>query len=64
MWLRELREGQVITQRELAALAGVSNKTISDIEKGKTRPHPATLRRLAAALGVNPRELAEHLQSR
>jgi len=64
MGLRELREGQVITQRELAAKAGVSNKTISDIEQGKLRPHPATLRKLAAALGVKPSALAEHFQSR
>jgi len=64
MGLRELREGQVLSQRELSALAGVSNRTISDIEQGKIRPHPATLRKLAVALGVKPRELAEHLQAK
>jgi len=46
----------------LAQRAKVSQKTIVDIETGKIRPHPATLRKLAAALGVEAEELAKHLR--
>ena len=59
--LRELRQGQLLSQRELAAKAGVAHKTVVDIETGKIRPHPGTLRKLAAALGVPPAALAEYL---
>ncbi len=64
MGLREAREAKVWSQKELAAKAGVSNKTIADIEQGKIRPHPATLRKLARALGVPQTALAEHLRPR
>jgi transcriptional regulator with XRE-family HTH domain len=40
----------------------VSQKTIVDIESGKIHPHPATLRKLAEALGVDPEALSEHLR--
>lgn len=59
--LRELRRAKVLSQRELASRAKVSQKTIVDIETGKIRPHPSTLRKLAEALGVDPEALAEHL---
>jgi transcriptional regulator with XRE-family HTH domain len=59
--LRELRLERVLSQRELAERAGVSPKTVLDVETGKIRPHPATLRKLAAALGVDPSALSEHL---
>jgi transcriptional regulator with XRE-family HTH domain len=61
MALRELRHARVLTQRELAALAGVSIKTLNDVEQFKVRPHPTTLRKLAKALGVEPTTLAEHM---
>jgi transcriptional regulator with XRE-family HTH domain len=60
--LRELREERLLSQKELAAKARVSNKTIADIESGRIRPHPATLRKLARALGVPNAALAEHLR--
>jgi len=60
--LRELRQAKVLSQRELAQRAKVSQKTIVDIETGKIHPHPATLRKLAAALGVEPEALAQHLR--
>ena len=58
--LRELRRAKVLSQRELAIRANVSQKTIVDIETGKIRPHPSTLRKLAAALEVDVEALAEH----
>ena len=63
MGLRELRRAKVLTQRELAARAKVAQKTIVDIETGKIRPHPGTIRKLAAALEVEPEVLAEQLQN-
>ena len=62
MGLRELRLERVLSQRELAEQAGVSPKTVLDVETGRIRPHPATLRKLAAALGVEPSALAGHLK--
>jgi transcriptional regulator with XRE-family HTH domain len=55
--LRLLRERRLLSQRDLAALAGVSQTTIVNIESGRNRPHPSTLRRLAVALDVGPEAL-------
>ncbi|TMF12612.1 MAG: helix-turn-helix transcriptional regulator [Chloroflexi bacterium] len=57
--LRELREGAVLSQQDLAELAGVARTTISDFERGqRKKPHPRTIRRLAKALGCKPQEVA------
>ena len=54
--LRHHRHAQALTQRELADLSGVTQVTIVHAEKGgDTRP--TTIRKLAAALKVTPREL-------
>lgn len=46
------------TQGRLAEEAGVSPTTVSGIESGRiARPHFGTVRKLARALGVDPREL-------
>ena len=50
--VRTARRGRNLTQTELAAAAGVSVDTINKLEGGKTQPHPRTLRKVAAALGV------------
>lgn len=62
MGLREVRETRLLSQRELARRSGVSPTTIVNIELGKIRPHPATLRRLAEALNAEAAELAPHLR--
>lgn len=61
--LRELRELALLSQRELAEKAGVTQATIAGIETGRTRPYPETLRKLATALDVPPSALAEHLRT-
>ncbi len=61
MGLRELRQDRVLTQKELAAKSGVSNKTIVSIEGGAW-PRQSTIRKLAAALGITPRDLARELR--
>ena len=58
--VKELRAERVMSLRELADLAGVSKDTIWRLEGGvSTNAHPATIRKLAAALGVSPRELVK-----
>lgn len=54
--LLRLRTDAVLTQRELARLAGVSPATIVAAEKGLPI-YPSTIRKLATALEVTPRAL-------
>jgi transcriptional regulator with XRE-family HTH domain len=54
--LGALRRKRVLTLRELGEMAGVSKDTISRIEREGTA-YPATIRKLAKALGVDPSEL-------
>ncbi|HEY7059833.1 MAG TPA: helix-turn-helix transcriptional regulator [Chloroflexota bacterium] len=56
--LRNLRAARYLSQSELAAKAGVSKPTIARLERGDYFPHPRTIRALAEALGVEPKELA------
>ena len=55
--LRELRTLSALTQEELADRAGITATALSRIERNEAEPRPSTLRKLAAALGVEPREL-------
>jgi len=55
--LRELRRRRVLTLRELEQESGVSYNTIWRLENGYTAARPSTIRKLAAALGVEPEEL-------
>jgi transcriptional regulator with XRE-family HTH domain len=44
---------------ELAAAAGIMPKTLADLEYGRHTPNYHTMRRVSAALGVAPGEIAE-----
>ena len=57
--LKRLREERVFSQRELARLAGLTHQTVWRIENGYPKARPSTIRKLAAALGVEPRELTK-----
>jgi predicted ATPase/transcriptional regulator with XRE-family HTH domain len=60
--IRTLRVGAGLTQAELAESAGVSERTISDLERGlRTTIYPATARQLAVALNIGGDELASFL---
>lgn len=48
-----------MTQEVLAAEAGVTGRTLSAIETGSANPTWATVRDIAAALGVSIGELAK-----
>jgi non-specific serine/threonine protein kinase len=57
--LRTLRVAAGLTQEELAERGGLSPRGISDLERGARRsPHPATVRRLAAALRLDAEDRA------
>ena len=55
--LRRLREAQPLTVRELAERSGISYNTVTMLENNHRTANPSTVRRLAAALGVEPQEL-------
>ena len=58
--LREERRKAALTQGELAEKAGVGITTIVRIERGDIEePRVSTLRKLAEALEIRPRDLLE-----
>jgi transcriptional regulator with XRE-family HTH domain len=57
--VRRLREAKGLSQAALAADSGLYQALISQIENELANPELDTLERLAAALGVHPRELFE-----
>ena len=57
--LRELRSRRLLSIRDLADQAGVAPGTIVRIEAGEPLPRFVTMRKIAAALGVEPREIEE-----
>jgi transcriptional regulator with XRE-family HTH domain len=55
-WLRTLN---ALTQVELAERAGLTTAAVARIERDEAQPRPSTLRKLAEALNVQPRDLIE-----
>ena len=55
--LKELRRERVLSLRELEERSDVSYNTIWRLEDGRQGAHPKTIRKLAEALGVEPRQL-------
>jgi transcriptional regulator with XRE-family HTH domain len=55
--LRELRRMQALSQRELSRVTGIAHDSISQLETGKREAQPRTIRKLAGALDVEPKEL-------
>lgn len=55
--VRTLRLQHALTQVELAEQAGISVAALIRIEQGTHTPRPATIRKLARALGVKPVQL-------
>jgi len=56
-FIRHLREKQGLSQHQLGALVGVSNKAVSKWETGTSIPQPDVLIRLGEVLGVTVDEL-------
>ena len=57
--LAERRESQALTLRDLAERSGVDANTINQVELGRRKPRPSTLRKLSKALDVDVRDLFE-----
>lgn len=57
--LREWRLERLMSVRGLEKAAGVTQKTIIDIEHGRRVPHYGTIAKLCAALGVEPADVTE-----
>lgn len=57
--LKALRIEHALTQHELGEKAGVAPNTVARLERNETEPHMSTVRKLAEALGVHPRELTK-----
>ena len=55
--LRQIRETQGLSQRALAAKAGITQAALFRLESGETDPRLLTLRRLAKVLGVTVAEI-------
>jgi transcriptional regulator with XRE-family HTH domain len=55
--LRAIREQRSLSQRDLAAAAGLSVAAIIRLEQGQRHPWPRTAKQLADALGVEPEAL-------
>ena len=55
--LRELRTGAGLTQRDLADLAEMNVKYLSELERGRSSPTMEVMVSLAQGLGVKPGEL-------
>ena len=55
--MRQLRAERALTLRALAEISGVSYDTINKLELGRRPAHASTIRKLADALGVEPKEL-------
>ena len=62
--LRRLRRERALSQQDMTRITGVAQATLSDLEGSKRGARTSTLRKLAEALGVEPRELMKEEQSR
>jgi transcriptional regulator with XRE-family HTH domain len=57
--LKQFRLEAGMSLRGLARAAGVAHDTVMDIERGVRDPHPATVKKLAEALGVAVGDLVD-----
>jgi transcriptional regulator with XRE-family HTH domain len=57
--LRRIRESRFLTQQELADRAGIHRVTIANLEGGREEARFSTIRKLAAALDVEPAALVQ-----
>lgn len=55
--VKRTRERALLTQQELADLADVGLTTLNRIENDRAEPQFRTIRKLARALGVDPKTL-------
>ena len=61
--LRTARTRKLLTQEELAEFSGIGRATIARLEAGGLQPRMKTIRALARALELDPRELVPDPES-
>jgi XRE family transcriptional regulator, regulator of sulfur utilization len=61
--IRKLREKQKLTQEDLAEAAGLTVRTLSQLETGNGNPTWATVGDIGRALGVSISELARRSET-
>tara|TARA_R110002110_G_scaffold13596_11_gene64803 strand:+ start:2084 stop:2635 length:552 start_codon:yes stop_codon:yes gene_type:complete len=61
--LKSIRKQRGLSQRELAARAGLTNGTISLIEKNRTSPSVASLKSLLDAIPISMAEFFAHIEA-
>ena len=57
--VRRLRQAKGLTQEVVAHEAGIALRLYGGIERGQRNPSVETLGKIAAALGVHPRDLLD-----
>lgn len=55
--VKAARRQRFMTQAQLAKTAGLSQRTLVNIETNRVQPHFSTILKVAEALGVDPSEL-------
>ena len=55
--LEQLRKLQYLSQEDLAKKTEMTTGTINRLENGKQKPRFATIRKLAKALDIEPKEI-------
>ncbi|MDQ3506753.1 MAG: helix-turn-helix transcriptional regulator [Actinomycetota bacterium] len=55
--MRRLRKERALSQQDLERISGVAQHTISVLESGQRGAKASTIRKLAEALGVKPKEI-------
>lgn len=58
--LREIRLKKNLSQGDIAKKLGVHRSYISGLERGKRNPSLLTIKKMAKAIGVEPKELLEY----
>lgn len=56
-FVRAQRRLAQVSQRNLARMSGVSDSYLSQLERGNYRPSPQVVKALAAAFGLEPKQL-------
>ena len=59
--LRQVRKSKELTLRELSEQTGVSETSLSFIERGKIKPTAPTIKKIAVVLGLTYEELFDML---
>lgn len=60
-WLKFKRMALGMTQVDVAREAHISQGHYSDIESGRTRPHPKVCKQVAEAIHVTPEEFVSRI---